>query len=265
MQDSYKREINYMRVSITDLCNLKCIYCMPKEGVKKLPHKDILRYEDIKDIVAVAGELGINKIRITGGEPLVRKEVDKLIGFIRSVKKIKTIALTTNATLLSPLAERLRIAGLDSINISLDTLDEKRYRMITRGGDIKEAFMGIEKAASLNFPLKINVVIYDELSKIELPKIYEYASSIGAKVQTIKYYDLNAVKEDTYEYDRPLKCEHCNRIRLLANGYLLSCLHSDRKIKVDLNNIKDSLLKAICSKPNMGLYSSVKAVSDIGG
>ena len=265
MLDSFNREINYMRVSVTDRCNLRCIYCMPKDGVIKKEHNDIISYENIYNIVKEASELGIKKVRITGGEPLVRKNIDELVSMIRTIKKIETIAMTTNAILLSKIAEKLKISGLDSINISLDTLDSERYKYITRGGNLYDAMEGIKKASELGFQLKINVVIYDEKSKDELPIIQKYADSVNAKLQTIQYYNINKQKQDAIEYDRPEKCKYCNRIRLLSDGYLLSCLHSNIKFKVDFNDIRGSIIKCIEGKPENGAYSDVESVSMIGG
>ena len=265
MLDSFDREINYMRISVTDRCNLKCVYCMPEEGIIKKHHNEILRYEQIYEIVKEASKLGINKVRITGGEPLVRKNIEKLIKMIRSIENIKTIAMTTNGILLEPNAYKLKEAGLNSINISLDTLDAKRYKTITRGGDLFSAIKGIETANKLGFKLKINVVIYDEISKKELPKLHKFSKSIDAELQTIKFYNINEQKEDTTEYDRPAKCKYCNRIRLLSDGYLLSCLHSNIKVKVDFDNIKGSLMKCINIKPENGSYSDIKSLSMIGG
>ena len=265
MLDSFDREINYMRISVTDRCNLKCVYCMPEEGIIKKHHDDILRYEQIYDIVKEASKLGISKIRITGGEPLVRKNIEELIKMIRSIENIDKVAMTTNGILLEPIAYKLKEAGLNSINISLDTLDSERYKTITRGGDLFSAIRGIEEAYKLGFKLKINVVIYDEISKKELPKLYEFAKSVNAELQTIKFYNINEQKEDTLEYDRPAKCKYCNRIRLLSDGYLLSCLHSNIKVKVDFNDIRGSIIKAINIKPENGSYSDIKSLSMIGG
>lgn len=265
MLDSFDREINYMRISVTDRCNLKCVYCMPEEGIIKKSHNDILRYEQIYDIVKEAVKLGFNKIRITGGEPLVRKYIEELVKMIRSIEDINTIAMTTNGILLNQTVYKLKEAGLDSINVSLDTLDAERYKTITRGGNLFEVIEGIEKAYKLGFDLKINVVIYDDTSKKELPKLYKYAKSINAKLQTIMFYNINEQKEDTIDYDRPMRCKYCNRIRLLSDGYLLSCLHSDIKVKVDFNDIKGSIMKCINIKPEKGGYSNAKSLSMIGG
>lgn len=265
MLDSFDREINYMRISITDKCNLRCIYCMPENGIIKKSHSDILRYEQIYEIVKEASKLGINKIRITGGEPLVRKNIEKLIEMIRSIKSIDTIAMTTNGIFLYNMAYKLKKAGLNSINISLDTLNSERYKTITRNGNLFLVLRGIEEAYKLGFKLKINVVIYDDISKNELPELYKYAKSINAKLQTIKFYNINEQKEDFSEYDRPMKCEYCNKIRLLSDGYLLSCLHSNIKVKVDFNDIRGSIIKSINIKPGSGSYSDVESLSMIGG
>ncbi len=265
MLDSFEREINYMRISITDRCNLKCVYCMPENEIIKKSHNDILRYEQIYEIVKEASKLGINKIRITGGEPLVRKNIEALIKMIRTIENIDTIAMTTNGIFLYNMAYKLKKAGLNSINISLDTLNAERYKNITRGGDLFLVLRGIEEAYKLGFKLKINVVIYDDISKNELPELCKYADSINAKLQTIKFYNVNEQKEDSSEYDRPMKCKYCNKIRLLSDGYLLSCLHSNIKVKVDFNDIRGSIIQSINIKPKSGSYSDVESLSMIGG
>ena len=265
MLDSFNREINYLRVSVTDRCNLRCVYCMPEEGIIKKNHNQILSYEQIYNVVKEASELGVKKVRLTGGEPLVRKNIDELVAMIRSIKKIETIAMTTNAVMLPDIAERLKSAGLDSINISLDTLDSERYKHITRGGSLYDAMRGIKKASDLGFQLKINVVVYDEISKDELPLLRKYAENINAKLQTIQYYNINEQKLDAIDYDRPAKCKFCNRIRLLADGYLLCCLHSNIKFKIDFDDIRGSIIKCIEGKPENGAYSDVESVSMIGG
>lgn len=266
MLDTFNREINYMRVSVTDRCNLRCVYCMPEDTIiDENDFSNVLSYEQIYEIVKVASTLGINKIRLTGGEPLVRKDLHNLVKMIRTIKNIKIIAMTTNGILLSKFAYDLKEAGLDSINISLDTLSDERYKQITRGGNIKDTISGIEVASKLGFKLKINVVVYDDISRNELPKLREYAHSMNADLQTIQYYNVNETKRDTDLYDRPMKCIYCNKIRLLADGYLLSCLHSNLKTKVDFNNIEKSIRECIKIKPEKGDYSDVKSLSLIGG
>jgi cyclic pyranopterin phosphate synthase len=159
MIDGYNRDISYLRVSITDRCNLRCQYCVPKEGLSRVGHDDILRYEEIIRIVMVAVKMGIRKVRITGGEPLVRRGVVDFIATLNLIDGLEDISLTTNAVLLEETAERLYQAGVRRINISLDSLDPGKYKEITRGGNLEAVLRGIQKAHEVGFqPIKINVV-----------------------------------------------------------------------------------------------------------
>jgi cyclic pyranopterin phosphate synthase len=159
MEDRFGRLIKYLRISITDRCNLRCIYCMPPEGITSKPREEILRMEEILRAADVALQLGINKFRLTGGEPLLRKGVIPFIKALALRPEVDDIAITTNGILLPQLAERLRDAGAKRLNISLDTLDEEKYRQITRGGNLKQVWAGIKKVLSLGFePVKINTV-----------------------------------------------------------------------------------------------------------
>ncbi|KPU42737.1 cyclic pyranopterin monophosphate synthase [Oxobacter pfennigii] len=159
MQDSHGRIIDYLRVSLTDRCNLRCIYCMPEEGVPKKCHEEILRFEEVLKIINAHASLGIKKVRFTGGEPLILKGVDNLIYNTSKIPSIEDISITTNGILLYDMADDLKKAGLKRVNISLDTLKEDKYRQITRGGDIKKVLSAIEKCMSLGLlPVKLNVV-----------------------------------------------------------------------------------------------------------
>lgn len=160
MQDTYQREINYLRVSVTDRCNLRCVYCMPSEGVQSAPPEAILRLEEIEAIVRAAALTGVKKIRLTGGEPLVRKGLEDLVRRISGIPGIDDITLTTNGLLLPSRAEALREAGVKRVNISLDTLRADRYREITRGGDLSGAWAGIQSALDTGLhPVKLNTVV----------------------------------------------------------------------------------------------------------
>ncbi len=158
--DSFQRAINYMRVSITDRCNLRCIYCMPPEGVPWIPHDEILTFEEIEHIVRATAMVGMRKIRITGGEPLVRKDVVQLVARLAAIPGIEDIAMTTNAILMTQLAEPLVQAGLKRINVSLDTLRPERFLRISRFDALDKVLRGIEAAelAGLS-PIKINAVV----------------------------------------------------------------------------------------------------------
>ena len=160
MKDQFGRKINYLRISVTDLCNLRCIYCMPKEGIPKIQHEDILSVEEIEEIVKVFVKLGVNKIRLTGGEPLVRKGILDIVERIGKLEGIRDFAMTTNGLLLKEYAKDLRALGLKRVNISLDTLDDKKYSSITRIGSLQRVMKGIEAAKEVGLtPIKINTVL----------------------------------------------------------------------------------------------------------
>lgn len=159
LQDNYRRAIDYMRVSITDRCNLRCIYCMPADGIEAMVHKEILRYEEILRVMRIAAGLGVRKVRITGGEPLARKNVQYLIREAALIEGIEELTLTTNGLLLEKYAIELAENGLDRVNVSLDSLKPDRYREITRGGNLEDVLRGIEAAYRAGLvPVKINMV-----------------------------------------------------------------------------------------------------------
>ncbi len=172
MQDRYGRKIEYLRVSLTDLCNLRCVYCMPEEGVCKLPHDRILSLEEVAEIAGAAVELGIRKIRLTGGEPLVRRGIVDLVRALRALPGLRELVLTTNGIALPELAQPLRDAGLDRVNISLDTLDAEKYRRLTRGGELDRALAGIRAAEAAGFaPIKLNAVLLGGVNDDEIPAL----------------------------------------------------------------------------------------------
>lgn len=189
MLDSYKREVNYLRVSVTDRCNFRCAYCMPPEGVKQLNHDDILTFEEIVRVINIASRYcGINKVRLTGGEPLVRTEIVELVRAIKQLGTIADLAMTTNGSLLADLAESLKQAGLDRINISIDTLNEDRYRGITRGGNLQNTMQGLQKALQTGLePLKVNVVLTAALTKQDLQQFYELACQYPLSIRFIEF------------------------------------------------------------------------------
>ena len=158
--DSFGRKITYLRVSITDRCNYRCIYCKPEKHFKFIPHQEILRYEEIVEIIKEAFNLGITKVRITGGEPLVRKGIVDFIKKLRRIKGLEDISLTTNGYFLTEYAEKLKNAGLKRVNISLDSLQKDRYSQITRGGNLERVLKGIDSAILAELlPIKINTVL----------------------------------------------------------------------------------------------------------
>jgi cyclic pyranopterin phosphate synthase len=180
-------KVDYLRLSVTDRCNYRCVYCMPLEGVPFKPHEDMLSYEDMEFIVRVAVQMGITKIRLTGGEPLVRKGVPDLVALIRATPGIHGVSLTTNGALLPQFAEVLKAKGLDRVNISLDSLDPERYRLLTRGGSLEAALAGVEAALRFDLsPVKLNVVMMRELVP-ELPAFVELTRDRPLHVRFIEW------------------------------------------------------------------------------
>jgi len=167
--DAFNRPISYLRVSVTDRCNLRCVYCMPPEGVPWRPHGEVLRYEEVEVVVRAAAQLGISKIRLTGGEPLVRKDLVDLVAMLARIPGIDDLAMTTNGILLARYAEELRAAGLKRVNVSLDTLRPERFRRITRLGKLSDTLEGIAAAKEAGLvPVKINAVVIRGLNDDEV-------------------------------------------------------------------------------------------------
>jgi cyclic pyranopterin phosphate synthase len=187
ISDSFQRPINYLRISVTDRCNLRCVYCMPPQGISLMSHYDILSYEEIYTLAKVAAELGITKIRLTGGEPLVRAGVSDLVRLIAGIETIDDISLTTNGTLLARYAAELKEAGLMRVNISLDTLKPERFRQITRCGELEDTLKGIEAAYEANLtPVKINMVVMAGINDDEIPDFARKTASDGWHVRFIE-------------------------------------------------------------------------------
>jgi cyclic pyranopterin phosphate synthase len=170
--DSFGRCIDYLRVSITDLCNLRCTYCRPPEGVELTTHDEILRYEEILTVVSVARDLGVRKIRVTGGEPLVRRGVVDFVSRLTALEGIEDVGLTTNGTRLRAMAEGLRAAGLKRINISLDSMNRETFRRITGRDELGSVIDGIRTAIDAGFrPVKVNVVLLRDVNEPDIPEL----------------------------------------------------------------------------------------------
>lgn len=166
MKDAHGRVIDYLRISLTDRCNFRCIYCMPEDGVCQMDHDEILRIEDIERLVKVAAGIGIKSIRLTGGEPLVRKGVVDLVDAITDIDGIENVSMTTNGVLLPAMAEDLKRAGLSRVNISLDTLDPEQFKYVTRVGKLEDTLAGIDAALETGFdPVKVNAVTVKSLDQ----------------------------------------------------------------------------------------------------
>ncbi len=204
--DRYGRGHDDLRISVTDRCNFRCFYCMPEEGMNWLPHKEILTYEEIARLVRITTELGFVSYHLTGGEPLLRKDLDVLIRMMREIQPDMDLALTTNGVSLPQMAERLFAAGLRRVNISLDTLDAQKFYLITRRDMYGQVMEGIEAAARAGFePIKINVVAVRGLSEPDLPAFAEWARDTGHIVRFIEYMPLDA--DRSWEREKVLPAE----------------------------------------------------------
>jgi cyclic pyranopterin phosphate synthase len=191
--DTYGRFHDNLRVSVTDRCNIRCFYCMPETDVKFQPREQLLSFEEIERFVSIAAHLGVRKVRITGGEPLVRKNVSTLVRKLAAVEGIEDLALTTNGVLLARQAQELYDAGLRRINVHLDTLDRERFKKITRRDDFNRVMEGIETCLRLGFgPIKINVVAVKNLIEPDIVPLARFGRERGIEIRYIEFMPLDA-------------------------------------------------------------------------
>ncbi|RUS43579.1 GTP 3',8-cyclase MoaA [Cohnella sp. AR92] len=189
--DRYGRKHTYLRISVTDRCNLRCLYCMPEEGMTFMEQSKLLSFDDIAEVVETAAGFGISKLRITGGEPLVRPNLDQLIGRLSSISGIKEIALTTNGLLLANQAQKLKDAGLSRVNISLDTLDSARFRFIARRGELRRVLEGVEAAAKAGLgPIKLNCVLLKGINEDEIAEFLRMSYEQPLHIRFIEYMPI---------------------------------------------------------------------------
>ena len=194
--DRFGRSMNYLRISVTDRCNLRCIYCMPPEGVPHIYHSEILSYEEIRAVVRAAAELGIKKIRLTGGEPLVRADFPHLVKMLSQIEGIQELSLTTNGALLKDYAQALKQAGLSRVNVSLDTLRANRFQHITRLGELKDVLTGIEAAKEAGLlPIKINTVVMRGINDDEILDFARMTYKDGWHVRFIELMPFKGVAQ----------------------------------------------------------------------
>lgn len=272
MKDGYGRDIYYLRLSVTDLCNLRCVYCMPAGGVEKRRHEDVLTVEELEEIARSAGRCGIRKIRLTGGEPLVRRGIVDICARTAAAPGVEEVCMTTNGLLLPKLAPELRKAGLRRVNISLDTLSPELYRELTRVGNIEDTVSGL-KAALDNFEtVKINAVLIGGTNEPEIRQMVYITKDAPVELRFIelmpigecahwpreRFLENSAVLEAVPELEpcgtsgvarlfslpnargrvgliSPLSshfCPECNRIRITPDGRLKPCLHSAQEIEL---------------------------------
>ena len=266
MYDNFNRNINYLRISITDRCNLRCTYCMPEEGIKLLRHEDILSYDEIREFTEVAVSKGVKKVRITGGEPLVRKGVVTLVGMISEITGISDLSMTTNGILLKQFAHELKAAGLKRVNISLDTIDPERFKAVTRNGNITDVLEGIKAAKDAGlFPVKINCVIKKSKEEPEAIAVTRFCKENDLEIRYIRQMDLVKGHFSTVDGGIGGNCSLCNRLRLTANGKLKPCLFNNIGFDVRELGYERAIELAVRQKPECGSVNNTGAFYNIGG
>jgi len=266
MYDRFNRKINYLRVSVTDRCNLRCVYCMPAEGVKLMHHNDILRFNEIVDTIKYAVSKGVDKIRITGGEPLVKKGIVELVEMIANIEGIKDFGMTTNGIFLKKYARQLADAGLHRVNISLDTLNPEKYRKITRKGDINQVFEGIEAAKKAGLiPVKINCVVKKSSDEPDAKEVARFCAENDLQIRYIQEMNLETGSFSTVEGGTGGNCSICNRLRLTANGDIMPCLFSDLRFNIRKLGIEQAFAAALGEKPKNGHVAKKSRFYSIGG
>jgi cyclic pyranopterin phosphate synthase len=239
---------------------------MPAEGVELINHDDILSFEEIIEVVKHSIDKGITKFRLTGGEPLVRKDIILLVSMIARIKGIEDLAMTTNGILLAPMAKALKDAGLRRLNISLDTLDPVKYKELTRGGELAAVLQGIKAARHAGFePIKINCVVTRSSMEPDALAVKKYALENRLRVRFIHQMDLTTGKFSKVEGGEGGNCTSCNRVRLMANGGIKPCLFNDSCFNIKEYGIEEALKKAIEAKPSSGTKNHSGKFYYLGG
>jgi cyclic pyranopterin phosphate synthase len=239
---------------------------MPEKGIKFLSAQDTLSFEEIYDFVKVAVGSGIHKVRLTGGEPLVRKGIVQLVEMLASIPDIKDLGMTTNGILLNRYAGDLAKAGLDRVNISLDSLDAGNFQYITRVGKLENVLDGIKAArdAGLN-PVKINCVVKDRGLDQNAEEVKEFGEKNGMQVRFIKEMDLESGVFSVVKGGDGGKCHICNRLRLTSDGYLKPCLFSEVGYNIRQYGYQEALQLAVGNKPERGSLNNINNFYNIGG
>lgn len=266
MYDRFNRNIYYLRISVTDRCNLRCTYCMPEEGIQLLRHEDILSFDEITSFTKVAVENGVTKVRITGGEPLVRKGITTLVRMISNIKGIKDLSMTTNGVLLKQFADELRAAGLHRVNISLDTIDPEKFKTITRIGNIIDVFEGINAAKNAGLiPIKINCVVKESKEEEEAEAVTRFCKDNNLEIRYIRQMDLVNGHFSMVEGGTGGDCSLCNRLRLTANGKLKPCLFNNIDFDIRELGFEKAIKLAVELKPECGSKNETGTFYNIGG
>ncbi|GBG57570.1 GTP 3',8-cyclase [Sporomusaceae bacterium FL31] len=217
MLDRFGRSIDYLRISVTDRCNFRCVYCMPPQGIELLDSSEILTYEELLRIITVLGQVGVNKIRLTGGEPLVRPGIVDFIRRVSSIRTVKDIALTTNGSLLAGMAGDLKQAGLQRVNISLDTIDAQRFAAITGRDNLAQVLAGLDRAVAVGFsPVKLNVVLTEMLSEQDIIYFLDRVYQSPVAIRFIEYMPIGrqSIKSASLIHAVKTKLEHVSSGKL---------------------------------------------------
>ncbi len=266
MYDQYNRKLDYLRISVTDRCNLRCVYCMPEEGIKLMLHDDILSFEDILTVVKNGAAKGVTKVRLTGGEPLVRRGIVDLVGMIASIEGITDLSMTTNGILLAQFAKSLKEAGLNRVNISLDTTSPSHYKEITRGGDIRRVFDGIRAAKEAGLlPVKINCVVFKNSNEPDAREVAAFCKENDLQIRFIHQMNLQTGEFSIVEGGKGGDCKNCNRLRLTANGDIKPCLFNEMAFNVKETSVNRAFDMAVMNKPKAGTKNKSGKFYGIGG
>jgi cyclic pyranopterin phosphate synthase len=258
--------VDYLRISVTDRCNLRCRYCTPSGEFQFRGKADILSYEEIADVAREAAKCGFTKLRITGGEPLVRRDVEVLVGMLANIEGIRDLAMTTNGILLAQRAQELADAGLQRVNVSLDAVRPERYAYITGGGDVREVLRGIDAARRAGLsPTKLNCVVRDSPLEPDAREVAAYGRRNGMQVRFIREMNLAAGRFSVVEGGSGGDCARCTRLRLSSDGLVRPCLFSDLQFSVRQLGPREALRRAVESKPRAGRRSMLNSMRAIGG
>jgi cyclic pyranopterin phosphate synthase len=238
---------------------------MPEEGIRLLDHSDILSFEEITDFTRMAVKNGITRVRLTGGEPLVRKGIVELVAMLAGIEGVDDLSMTTNGILLSEFAADLKKAGLNRINISLDTVNPDNYCQITRNGDLAKVLEGIEAAHHVGLkPIKINCVLLGQPDD-ETIQLRQFCEERGLNLRFIHQMNLKTGEFSSVEGGEGGNCSKCNRVRLLANGDIKPCLFSDLAYNIRELGSEQALNLALGNKPKSGTYNKSGEFYNIGG
>jgi cyclic pyranopterin phosphate synthase len=265
MFDRFNRRIHTLRISVTDRCNLNCGYCMPEEGIPFVSRDQILSFEEIRALAATAVGMGVTKVRLTGGEPLVRRGILELVRMLAGIPGIEDLCMTSNGVLLRNYALPLRLAGLRRMNISLDAVDPVRFREITGGGDVSEVLAGIEAALGAGLhPVKLNCVVTDSREEPDARAVADYAGDLGLQVRFIRRMDLKTGRFWPITGSEGGHCEICSRLRVSSDGRIFPCLFNNTYYSIREHGIETALRLAVENKPEAGNRSDM-GIHALGG